>query len=83
MLERTILLDGFSKTYAMTGWRLGYGLFPAPLIPHVSRLIINSVSCTSSLQPEGRCRGHHRPAGRSEADARRVPAAAASWSSAG
>lgn len=49
MLERTILLDGFSKTYAMTGWRLGYGLFPAPLIPHVSRLIINSVSCTSSF----------------------------------
>jgi aspartate/methionine/tyrosine aminotransferase len=49
MLERTILLDGFSKTYAMTGWRLGYGLFPAPLIPHVSRLIINSVSCTSTF----------------------------------
>src|SRR5438477_13056345 len=49
MLNRTILLDGFSKTYAMTGWRLGYGLFPAPLIPHVSRLIINSVSCTSTF----------------------------------
>src|SRR5439155_23373904 len=49
MLERTILLDGFSKTYAMTGWRLGYGLFPGPLVPHVSRLIINSVSCTSSF----------------------------------
>jgi aspartate/methionine/tyrosine aminotransferase len=49
MMERTILLDGFSKTYAMTGWRLGYGLFPAPLIPHISRLIINSVSCTSTF----------------------------------
>jgi len=49
MIERTILLDGFSKTYAMTGWRLGYGLFPAPLVPHISRLIINSVSCTSSF----------------------------------
>jgi aspartate/methionine/tyrosine aminotransferase len=49
MIERTILLDGFSKTYAMTGWRLGYGLFPAPLIPHISRLIINSVSCTSTF----------------------------------
>src|SRR5579859_247185 len=49
MLERTILLDGFSKTYAMTGWRLGYGLFPAALIPHISRLIINSVSCTASF----------------------------------
>jgi len=33
----------------MTGWRLGYGLFPAPLIPHISRLIINSVSCTSTF----------------------------------
>ena len=49
MLERTILLDGFSKTYAMTGWRMGYGLFPAPLVPHIARLIINSVSCTSSF----------------------------------
>ncbi len=49
MQERTILLDGFSKTYAMTGWRLGYGLFPGPLVPHVTRLIINSVSCTSSF----------------------------------
>ena len=49
MMERTVLLDGFSKTYAMTGWRLGYGLFPAPLVPHISRLIINSVSCTSTF----------------------------------
>jgi aspartate aminotransferase len=49
MMERTILLDGFSKTYAMTGWRMGYGLFPAPMIPHISRLIINSVSCTSTF----------------------------------
>ncbi len=53
MLERTILLDGFSKTYAMTGWRMGYGLFPAPLVPHISRLIINSVSCTSSFSQMG------------------------------
>ncbi len=53
MLERTILLDGFSKTYAMTGWRMGYGLFPAPLIPHISRLIINSVSCTASFSQMG------------------------------
>src|ERR1044072_2720789 len=41
MMERTILLDGFSKTYAMTGWRLGYGIFPGEMIPHISRLIIN------------------------------------------
>ncbi len=49
MMERTVLLDGFSKTYAMTGWRLGYGIFPHEMIPHISRLIINSVSCTSTF----------------------------------
>jgi aspartate/methionine/tyrosine aminotransferase len=48
MAERTIVLDGFSKTYAMTGWRLGYGIVPDPLVAPFSRLIINSVSCTSS-----------------------------------
>ena len=48
MAERTIVLDGFSKTYAMTGWRLGYGILPAALVPAFTRLIINSVSCTSS-----------------------------------
>jgi aspartate aminotransferase len=48
MAERTIVLDGFSKTYAMTGWRLGYGIVPQPLVAPFSRLIINSVSCTSS-----------------------------------
>jgi aspartate/methionine/tyrosine aminotransferase len=49
MAERTVLLDGFSKTFAMTGWRLGYGIFPAEWVPHISRLIINSVSCTSTF----------------------------------
>jgi len=48
MLERTIILDGFSKTYAMTGWRLGYGIFPVDLIPHIDRLVVNSVSCTNA-----------------------------------
>ena len=48
MSERTIVLDGFSKTYAMTGWRLGYAIVPESLIAPISRLIINSVSCTSS-----------------------------------
>jgi aspartate aminotransferase len=48
MTERTILLDGFSKTYAMTGWRLGYGILPEPLVVPFSRLIINSVSGTSA-----------------------------------
>jgi len=49
MLDRTILLDGWSKTWAMTGWRLGFGVFPAELVPHVDRLISNSVSCTASF----------------------------------
>jgi aspartate/methionine/tyrosine aminotransferase len=48
MAERTILLDGFSKTYAMTGWRLGYGIVPEALITPFSRLIVNSVSCTNA-----------------------------------
>lgn len=47
MSERTIILDGFSKTYAMTGWRLGYGLFPGDLAASISKLMVNSVSCTS------------------------------------
>jgi aspartate aminotransferase len=49
MLDRTIILDGWSKTWAMTGWRLGFGVFPAELVPHVERLISNSVSCTASF----------------------------------
>ena len=47
MAERTVILDGFSKTYAMTGWRLGYGLFPKELAPAIAKLAVNSVSCTS------------------------------------
>ncbi|HET7839972.1 MAG TPA: aminotransferase class I/II-fold pyridoxal phosphate-dependent enzyme, partial [Terriglobia bacterium] len=49
MKERTILLDGFSKTYAMTGWRLGYGVMPAPLARQVAQLMTNSNSCTASF----------------------------------
>ena len=49
MKERTIILDGFSKSFAMTGWRLGYGVFPEKLVEPISRLITNSVSCTSSF----------------------------------
>ncbi|TCO32443.1 aspartate/methionine/tyrosine aminotransferase [Kribbella steppae] len=49
MAERTILLDGWSKTFAMTGWRLGFGVFPQPLIEPITRLVINSVSCTSAF----------------------------------
>src|SRR5205085_4149234 len=52
MLDRTIILDGWSKTWAMTGWRLGFGVLPAELVPHVERLISNSVSCTASFAQE-------------------------------
>jgi len=48
MAERTIVLDGFSKTYAMTGWRLGYAIVPDALVTPFSRLIVNSVSCTNA-----------------------------------
>jgi aspartate/methionine/tyrosine aminotransferase len=47
--ERTILLDGFSKTYAMTGWRMGYGVMRPDLATHVARLNTNSISCTASF----------------------------------
>lgn len=49
MPERTIILDGFSKTFAMTGWRLGYGIMPEPLVPFVAQLQINCTSCTASF----------------------------------
>ncbi len=49
MQERTIILDGFSKTYAMTGWRLGYGVMPRELALAVTRLGINNHSCTAAF----------------------------------
>jgi aspartate/methionine/tyrosine aminotransferase len=53
MAEKTIILDGFSKTYSMTGWRLGWGIMPLELAPHITRLVINSVSCTSGFSQKG------------------------------
>jgi len=47
--DRVIILDGLSKSYAMTGWRLGYGAFPEELVPHITKLAVNSVSCTSAF----------------------------------
>jgi aspartate/methionine/tyrosine aminotransferase len=49
MLEKTIILNGHSKTYAMTGWRLGYGLFPKWLAPMIAKLQVNATSCTASF----------------------------------
>lgn len=49
MKERTIILDGFSKTYAMTGWRLGYGLMPEALAEQITLLMVNTTSCTATF----------------------------------
>ena len=49
MLEKTIILDGFSKTYSMTGWRLGYGVMPLWMADAVTKLMVNSNSCTASF----------------------------------
>lgn len=49
MKEQTIILDGFSKIYAMTGWRLGYGVMPRPLAERMTQLMVNSNSCTASF----------------------------------
>ena len=49
MKDLAIILDGFSKAYAMTGWRLGYGVMPAALADHVTRLMVNTNSCTATF----------------------------------
>ena len=49
MAEKTIILDGFSKTYAMTGWRMGYGVMAVWLVEAVNKLMVNSNSCTASF----------------------------------
>jgi aspartate/methionine/tyrosine aminotransferase len=49
MQEKTVILDGFSKTYAMTGWRMGYGVMPTWLVDPVIKLMVNSNSCTASF----------------------------------
>ncbi len=53
MTERTIVLDGFSKTYAMTGWRLGYSIVPKSLVPTYGQLIINTISCAPTFVQVG------------------------------
>ena len=49
MADLLIILDGFSKTYSMTGWRIGYGVMPMDLVPHFDRLMVNSNSCTAAF----------------------------------
>lgn len=49
MRERTIILNGFSKTYAMTGWRAGYGVMPKEVAEHITKLVVNSTSCLAGF----------------------------------
>jgi aspartate aminotransferase len=74
MKDLTIILDGFSKVYAMTGWRLGYAVAPRPVIDHFTKLMANSASCTASfVQIAGvaALRGPQEPAQRMIAEFRR------------
>src|SRR5437588_6299682 len=61
MKERTILLDGFSKTYAMTGWRMGYGVMRVDLAAHIARLMTNSASCPASFPQTAGIERSRRP----------------------
>ena len=76
MLDKTVILDGFSKTYSMTGWRLGYGVMPTWLAAAVVQLMVNSNSCTASFFPAGGDRGARRSSGLRDGDGRRIPQAA-------
>lgn len=67
MAERTIICDGFSKTYAMTGWRLGYGIMPAPLAERVELLMTHSVGCTASFTQVAGLEALNGPQDRAEA----------------
>lgn len=49
MAERTIICDGFSKTYAMTGWRLGFGIMPEALAERIKVLLTHSIGCTATF----------------------------------
>jgi aspartate/methionine/tyrosine aminotransferase len=74
MHRTSILLDGFSKSYAMTGWRLGYGVMPVELAEHVTRLMVNSNSCTASfvqLAGVAALQGDHTPVTRMVAEFKR------------
>jgi len=57
MRERTVLLDGMSKAYAMCGWRLGYGVAPPELARQMEKLLINSSSCAAAFTQMAAIRG--------------------------
>jgi aspartate/methionine/tyrosine aminotransferase len=63
MAERTIVLDGFSKTFAMTGWRLGYAIVPPSLIQMYGQLVINTISCAPTFAQIGAVEALRGPQG--------------------
>ena len=73
MADRTVLLDGWSKTFAMTGWRLGFGVFPPALVEPVTRLVINSVSCTSAFSQHAAKAAARGAVGAGRGDGGRIP----------
>ena len=73
MAERTIVLDGFSKTFAMTGWRLGYAIVPPALVQAYGTLIINTISCAPTFAQVGAVEALTGPQIGGRRDGRRVP----------
>ena len=73
MLEKTIILDGFSKTYAMTGWRMGYGVMPPWLVDAVNKLMVNSNSCTASFTQRAGIAALNGPQDDVDQDGGRIP----------
>jgi aspartate aminotransferase len=74
MPERTILVDGFSKAWAMTGWRLGFGVYPKYIADAVGALMLNTVSCTATFVQDAGVKALHcddRPVQRMEEEFRR------------
>src|SRR5947207_4615275 len=63
MAERTIVLDGFSKTFAMTGWRLGYAIVPQSLVQMYGQLVINTISCAPTFAQVGAVEASRGPQG--------------------
>ena len=72
LLDRTIVLDGFSKTYAMCGWRLGYAAVPQILVEPLTRFLINTAACTAPAVQMAGVEALTGPARRGRCDDRRV-----------
>ena len=81
MLERTVLLDGFSKTFAMTGWRCGFAAVPEALVEPLTRFFVNSTSCVPPFVQHAGVAALAGPQDAVDGDGGRVPPFAATSSS--